>query len=225
MRLGTLCWCIPALNCGAANIDHFHCAWSGTSWRPNPIEAPHLAYQKAFFPLATQGPGAVALPPGAFILRLAIFAEEFEGQERILSLWGRVTENQERPLATLIYRHGQLVWHCPVDEYGDTLFDAKTPVELTTALPTGRWVIKDTLVHPKLYRQTLGWNQAMNRPEDPAKRTSTSPLHMARQSSSAPWTLTRIEVHAFRKLWIGQIEVLPEDTPPEPTQFNVIRVR
>ena len=72
------------------------------------------------------------------------------------------------------------------------------------------------------YQQTLGWNLEMNHPQDPTKPPG-KPLHLARQLTAADWSLQRIEVPRFQAAWLGQMELLPADTPPAQLRPNILR--
>jgi hypothetical protein len=116
-----------------------------------------------------------------------------------------------------------LVWVCPIDANGDSLFDAPKDVELETReLTPGLWATVDVLINPLAYQQTFGWNLEMNHPQDPAKPPG-KPLHLARQLTAADWSLQRIEVPRFHAAWLGQIELLPADTPPAQLRPNILR--
>ena len=182
-----------------------------------------MVYQAALFPLITQGPGFIALPSGAFVLRLHVLPMNVERGEPLLVLWGRVEEMKSKPLATLFLRRGRLVWVCPVNPRGDSLFDAAQDVELATSeLSPGLWTTVDVLINPQPYQQTFGWNLEMNQPEDPAK-VSGKPLHLARQLSVAGWMLEKLEIPRIHSAWLGQMQLLPPDTKPTQLHPNIIR--
>lgn len=183
-----------------------------------------MAYQAALFPLITQGPGFISLPSGAFVLRLHVLPTNVERDEPLLVMWGRVEEAKPKPLATLFLRRGgRLVWICPVNPRGDSLFDAPQDIELATKeISPGLWTTVDVLINPQPYQQTFGWNLELNQPEDPAK-PSGKPLHLARQLSVAGWTLEKIEMPRIRSAWLGQMELLPPDTQPIQLRANIIR--
>lgn len=146
-----------------------------------------------------------------------------ERDEPLLVLWGRVEETKSKPLATLFLRHGRLVWICPVNARGDSLFDAAHDVELATEeLSAGLWTTVDVLINPEPYQQTFGWNLDLNHPEDPAK-LSGKPLHLARQLSVAAWALEKIEIPRIHSAWFGQMELLRSDTKPIQVRPNIIR--
>src|SRR6266568_6531406 len=212
--LCALCLSISALRSKAETIDQFNPRWRGSAWQANRLDLPGLAYQGALFPLITQGPGFIALPSGAFVLRLHVLALALQRDEPLLIVWGRVEEPKAKPLATLYLRSGRLVWVCRVDSRGDSLFDAAQNVELPTKeLTAGLWATADVLINPQPYQQTFGWNLELNHPEDPAK-SSGKPLHLARQLSVAGWTLEKVEIPRIHSAWLGQMELLPPDTKP-----------
>jgi hypothetical protein len=183
-------------------------------------------YQRALFPLVTQGPASIALPSEAFVLRLSVLFRDDRAEEPLMVLWGRIADPKPAPLATLYLRSRRLVWVCKENPIGDSLFDARSPVELETDdLSTNLWTSADLLVNPMAYQQTFGWNLVTNEPEDPARRTATGRLHMARQITAARWEIDRIELLPMRKTWLGQIELLPADTLPQMINPNVARVR
>ncbi len=157
------------------------------------------------------------------MLRLHVLPLTVERDEPLLVLWGRVEEAKSKPLATLFLRRGRLVWICPVNPKGDSLFDAAQDVELASSkLAPNLWTTVDVLINPQPYQQTFGWNLELNHPEDPGK-SSGRPLHMARQLSVAGWTLERIEIPRIHSAWLGQVELLPSDTQPIQFRPNVIR--
>ena len=207
----------------AETIDQFNPRWQGSAWQANRLDLPGLAYQGALFPLIAQGPGYIALPSGAFVLRIHILPLSVHRDELLLVVWGRVEEPKAKPLATLYLRGGRLGWICPVDSKSDSLFDAAQDVELwTKELTAGLWATMDVLINPLPYQQTFGWNLELNHPEDPAK-ASDKPLHLARQLSVAGWTLEKIEIPRIHSAWLGQMELLPPDT--KPTQLRPIIIR
>ena len=223
MRLCVLCLFTSALNSEAELIDHFNARWKGCAWQANRLELPGLAWQGALFPLITQGPGAFSLPSGAFVLRLCVLPLNSEDGEPILVLWGRIADPKDKPLARLFLRKRRLVWVCPIDPKGDSLFDAPRDVELETReLTPGLWATVDVLVNPLPYQQTFGWNLEMNHPQDPSK-SSGKPLHLARQLTAADWSLQRIEVPRQHSAWLGQIELLAAGTPPTQLRPNILR--
>lgn len=157
------------------------------------------------------------------MLRLHVLPTNVERDEPLLVLWGRVEETKSKPLATLFLRRGRLVWICPVNPRGDSLFDAAHDVELATEeLAPGLWTTLDVLINPEPYQQTFGWNLDLNHPEDPAK-LSGKPLHLARQLSVAAWTLEKIEIPRIHSVWFGQMELLPPDTKATQLRPNIIR--
>lgn len=220
-----LCWCFTAPRSGAEIVDHLNPRWEGASWVANRLQTPGLVYQRALFPLVTQGPARLRVPEGAFVLRLSVFIQETVGEAPVLVLWGRVADAKPAPLATLYLRNGRLLWVCPDNPKGDSLFDTKIPVELMNdSMPAGLWLTVDTLVNPAAYQQTFGWNRTINAPEDPARRKRTGPLLMARQLSEAPWEIDHFELPKLDKLWIGQLELLNPETPTQTINLNVARV-
>jgi hypothetical protein len=143
--------------------------------------------------------------------------------EALLTLWGRVEETAPKPLATLWWRGGQLVWICPVNPHGDSLFDARKDVELVSPrLATGCWASVDVLINPNPYEQTFGWRLDLNQPEDPAKR-HLQDLHLARQLSIAGWTLEKIEMSRVHSVWLGRMELLPPEANPVQIRPNILR--
>lgn len=157
------------------------------------------------------------------MLRLHVLPTNVERDEPLLVLWGRVEETKSKPLATLFLHRGRLVWICPVNPRGDSLFDAAHDVELATEeLAPGLWTTLDVLINPEPYQQTFGWNLDLNHPEDPAK-LSGKPLHLARQLSVAAWTLEKIEIPRIHSAWFAQMELLPPDTKPIQLRPNIIR--
>lgn len=218
-----LCLFLSALSSKAELIDHFNPRWQGAAWQANSLHVPGLAYQAALFPLISQGPGTLKLPGDGFILRLHILPLRDQPDEAVLTLWGRVTEATSKPLATLWWRQGKLVWVCTVDSQGDSLFDASKDVELISPnLTPGCWANLDLLADPLPYEQTFGWNLVPNQPEDPAK-PSAKTLHLARQLSVAGWILDRIEMPRVHSLWFGQFELLPPSTNPVQPPPNILR--
>lgn len=224
--LSSLCLCFTALNCGAEVIDHLNPRWQGQRWNPNCLQLPDLIYQRALFPLVTQGPARITVPGQAFVLRLWILIQDNHTEEPLMVLWGRIADPKPAPLATLYLRSGCLVWVCKENPMGDSLFDSRTTVELETEdLPTNLWTSVDLLINPMAYQQTFGWNLLTNDPENPARRTRKGRLHMARQITAAQWEIDRIELLQMRKTWLGQIELLPADTLPQLLNPNIARVR
>lgn len=223
MRLCVLCLFISASKSKAETIDHFNPRWQGPAWQANRLEVPGLAYQAALFSLISQGPGSISLPSGAFVLRLHVLPLTVKRDEPLLILWGRVEEPKAKPLATLLLRQRRLVWVCPVNPRGDSLFDAAHDVELATKeLTADLWTTVDVLINPQPYQQTFGWNLELNHPEDPV-RPSGKPIHLARQLSVAGWTLEKIEIPRIHSVWFGQMELLPPDTKPIQLRPNIIR--
>jgi len=223
MWLCVLCLSISAWRSEAEIIDDHNARWQGTAWQANRLDLAGLTYQSALFPLITQGPGAFSLPSGAFVLRLHVLPLNSEVSEPVLVLWGRVADPLEKPLAWLFLRKGRLIWVCPIDPKGDSLFDAPKNVELENkALTPGLWATIDVLVNPLPYQQTFGWNLEINHPQDPAKQSGT-PLHLARQLTAADWSLQKIEVPRLRAAWLGQMELLPANTPSAQLRPNIIR--
>src|SRR6266542_2346136 len=87
-----LCLCFTALSCGAEIIDHLHPRWRGQRWVPNNLQLPDLMYQRALFPLVTQGPASIALPGEAFVLRLSVLFRDDRTEEPLMVLWGRIAD-------------------------------------------------------------------------------------------------------------------------------------
>ena len=223
MWLCVLCLFTSAWKSEAEIIDHLNARWQGCAWQANRLELSGLTYQGALFPLITQGPGAFSLPSGAFVLRLHVLPLNTQDYEPMLVLWGRIADPHDKPLARLFLRKGRLVWVCPIDANGDSLFDAPKDVELETReLTSGLWATVDVFINPMPYQQTFGWNLEMNHPQDPAK-PSGRPLHLARQLTSADWTLQKIEMPRLHAAWLGQMELLPADTPPAQLRPNILR--
>lgn len=223
MRLCILCLFISALKSGAELVDHCNPRWEGAAWQANRLDFPTLAYQAALFPLITQGPGAFAVPSGSFTLRLHVLPLPGQRDEALLTLWGRVEDKTTKPLATLWWRNGQLVWNCAVNPHGDSLFDASNDVELfSPRLAYGCWASVDVLINPNPYEQTFGWRLDVNQPEDPAKRHNTV-LHLARQLSVAGWSLEKIEMPRVHSVWFGRMEILPPDAKPVQLRPNILR--
>ena len=221
--LCALCLSISALRSKAETIDQFNPRWRGSAWQANRLDLPGLAYQAALFPLIAQGPGFIALPAGAFVLRLHVLPLNIHRDEPLLIVWGRVEEPKAKSLATLYLRNGRLVWICRVDSRGDALFDAAQDVELPTKeLSPGLWATVDVLINPQPYQQTFGWNLELNHPEDPAK-SSGKPLHLARQLSVAGWKLESVEIPRIHSAWLGQMELLPPETKPIQLRPNILR--
>ena len=157
------------------------------------------------------------------MLRLHVLPLTTQRDEPLLIVWGRVEEPKAKPLAILHLRRGRLVWVCPIDNRGDSLFDAAQDVELPTKeLTSALWTTVDVLINPQPYEQTFGWNLALNHPEDPAK-PSGKPIHLARQLSVAGWRLERIEIPRIHSAWLGQMELLPPDTSSTQLRPNLIR--
>ena len=223
MWLCVLCLFTSAWKSEAEIIDHLNARWQGCAWQANRLELSGLTYQGALFPLITQGPGAFSLPSGAFVLRLHVLPLNARDNEPVLVLWGRIADPRDKPLARLFLRKGRLVWVCPIDAKADSLFDAPKEVELETReLTSGLWATVDVFINPLPYQQTFGWNLEMNHPQDPAK-PSGRPLHLARQLTSADWTLQKIEMPRLHAAWLGQMELLPADTPPAQLRPNILR--
>jgi hypothetical protein len=224
-RIGlcVLCLFISAPKFKAETIDHLNPRWQGAAWQANRLALPGMAYQGALYPLITQGPGSVTLPSGPFVLRLHVLPLTAEREEPLLIVWGRVEEAKSQPLATLFLRQGRLVWICPVNPRGDSLFDAAHDIELATKeLAPRLWTTVDVLINPQPYQQTFGWNLELNHPEDPAK-SAGKPLQLARQLSVAAWTLEKLEIPRLHSVWLGQMELLAPDTKPIQLRPNIIR--
>src|ERR1051326_1592803 len=124
MLLSSLCLCFTALSCGAEVIDHLHPRWRGQLWVSNNLQFSDLMYQRALFPLVTQGPASIALPGEAFVLRLSFLFRDDRTEEPLMVLWGRIADPKPAPLATLYLRNGRLVWVCKENPIGDSLFDS-----------------------------------------------------------------------------------------------------
>ena len=193
---------------------------------PNSLQLPDLIYQRALFPLVTQGPARITLSGEAFVLRLSVLFQDNRTEEPLMVLWGRIADPKPAPLATLYRRNGRLVWVCKENPAGDSLFDSRTPVDLETEdLPASVWVSADLLVNPMAYQQTFGWNLLTNEPEDTARRARKGRLQMARQLTAAPWEIDHIELLQMRKTWLGHLELLPADATPQMLNPNIARVR
>lgn len=221
--LCALCLFISAGSFKAETVDHFNPRWQGAAWQPNHLRLPDLRYQDVLFPLVTQGPGSLKLPTDAFVLRLHVLPLSLPHDEPLLVVWGRVEAAEAKPLATLYLRNGKLVWICPINPTGDSLFDAARDVELTTnELTTGLWTTFDVEINPRPYEQTFGWRLDLNVPENPAK-PSGKPLHLARQLSAAEWVLEKMEIRQLRSVWLGQLELLPPQAEPSQLRPNLFR--
>lgn len=208
----------------AENIDHLSPKWTGKAWTTNSLELPNLLYQRALFPLVSHGGGTVLLPTDeTFVLRVALLTTNRQAEEEVLRLWGRIQGQQESVLATLRLSHGKYTWHCPVSNKADCLFDAAADVELNTGqVTTGVWGIYDTVANPLPYQQMFGWNSPQPAPTNPAK-SRVGGLSLARQLTSAGWHLTRVEIPPLTTVWIGELALLPFETPAAQSNFNVVR--
>jgi hypothetical protein len=211
----------PSLLC-AESIDHLNPRWTGTQWEANRLELTNLAYQRAFFPQVTQGPGRMQMPKNeACLIRIAILSTNVGREEKIAQLWGRIHGKKEIPLATLCQRGGALVWRCPTSDAGDCLFDAPADVELSTGrIYPNTWETFDVIISPAAYQQMFGWNSPNLAPSDPAKSRKGA-IRVARQLSPAAWEITRLEILSLRAVWIGRVEILPADAPPLTVSPNI----
>ena len=197
------------------SIDHLNPRWTGEKWKANRLEISGLAFQRAFFPLVTQGPGRLQLPKKeAFILRLSILSTNVNKEEAVARLWGRIHGKTEIALATLYQSGGQLKWRCPISDRGDSLFDAPVDVELCSGkVSPNNWQTFDVVVNPLIYQQMFGWSSQNLSPIDPAKSTKGIP-RVARQLSPAAWQIRQIDIQSLKTVWIGRIEILPIDAAP-----------
>jgi hypothetical protein len=179
------------------------------------LEITSLAFQRALFPLVTQGHGRLQLPENEpFIVRLSILSTNVNREEAIAQLWGRIHGKKETPLATLYQSGGQLKWKCPISDSGDSLFDAPVEVDLCTGkISSNNWQTFDVVVNPLAYEQMFGWSSQNIVPCDPAK-TQKGRSRVARQLSSAAWDVSRLEILGLQTVWIGRIELLPPDAHP-----------
>jgi hypothetical protein len=211
MLLSSLCLFLTAQKSFSEAVDHTSSRWTGERWTPNPVQPPGTAFQGAFFPLVTQGPGRIQIPDEAFILRFGVISTNFPSDEPLMVLWGKVVDDKLVPLATLHCRKGRFVWVCPMNPKGDCLFDSKQDVQIESreALPN-LWHCFDLLVSPGAFQQSLGWNEDVNKPIDPLVPGGKR-VHMARQLTSAAWRLDHIEVVHFNSVWLGLVEILPAD--------------
>jgi hypothetical protein len=207
------------------SIDHLNPRWTGEKWKPNRLSLSGLAFQRAFFPQVTQGPGQVHLPKDeAFVLRLSLLSIDSKQEEPILRLWGRVTGDADVVLATLYYRQGKYQWRCPISGKDDSLFDAPFEVEISTKAALNAWNTYDVILNPGAYQQMFGWNTTILSPVDPAK-SRKGEIRTARQLTVAAWKIDRIEVVPMKSTWIGAIEILPPDVAPIILSPNIIQTR
>jgi hypothetical protein len=205
------------------SIDHLNPRWTGEKWKANRLEITGLAFQRAFFPLVTQGAGRLQLPKNeAFVLRLSVLSTNVNREEAIARLWGRIHGKKDSPLATLYQSGGHLKWKCPVSDSGDSLFDAPVDVELCAGkICQNNWQTFDVVVNPLAYEQMFGWSSQNIAPNDPAK-TKKGATRVARQLSSAAWEISHLELLGLQTVWVGRIELLPQDTKPLIISPNVL---
>jgi hypothetical protein len=222
LRCGLLLFiAAPSWLC-SESIDHLNPRWTGEKWKANRLEISGLAFQRAFFPLVTQGPGRLQLPKNeAFILRLSILSTNVNKEEAVARLWGRIHGKTEIALATLYQSGGQLKWRCPISDRGDSLFDAPVDVELCSGkVSPNNWQTFDVVVNPLIYQQMFGWSSPNIVPHDPAK-TGKGSNRVARQLSSAAWEISHLELLGMQSVWVGRIELLPPDAHPLNISPNV----
>lgn len=216
-----LCLYFVALQSEAELVDHLSPRWRGASWSVNPLQIATLRHQEAAFPLVTQGEGTVTLSNEPVTIRLGLFIRTLT-DEKIMTVWGTVTETKNRELATLYLQQGRLVWVCPVNPYGDSLFDAKETITMPLKTNPARWQLVDVTLDPRPYQQMFGWATGKSDPQNPAQRTRQGEITLARQPTSAEWHVTHLQIHKLNAIWLGRIELLDINAslPPSP---NIIR--
>ena len=172
----------------------------------------------------TQGPGRLQLPKNeVFVLRLSILSTNVNREEAVARLWGRIHGKKDSPLATLYQSGGQLKWRCPDKRQRTTaclmLQSMWSCAPARYAQTTGKPSM--CVVNPLAYEQMFGWSSPNIVPNDPAK-TGKGANRVARQLSSAAWEISHLELLGLQTVWVGRIELLPQDTHPLIISPNVL---
>ena len=203
--------------------DHLSPRWQGKSWKENQLVIPHLASQNALFPMITPGDGNLKLPAGTLLLRFHLFVGEGAPNQTLFHFIGRVAEEKVIPLGELVLTNQHLVIRCYANPAGDSFFDAPTDICLSTTCTPKVWNTREIHLNPLPYQQTLGWNDGLATPLDPAKPKPKVESPIARQPTKARWHIESIHVPDLNGVWFGGFELEGDVTQSKNDQFNILR--